>query len=201
MVHYLSITIPMNKNYKYLLLAGMLCNLGDNLIGPFYSVYVHNRGIELVDIGYASVIYSFVLAALMYYVGKASDTFNKKAVTVLGYTLFAFSSLLYLVISESWHLFAMQIINALGSACLAAPLSALMTEYIQKDKSGEQWGLLNGIGRVAVGFSVLLGTLVVKYFDFTTLFFLMFVIQISATFVQAFLFKEKKQQMETAGSI
>ena len=179
----------MSKNYKYLLIAGMLCNLGDNMIGPFYSIYIRDIGIKLTDIGYSSVIFNFALAFLMFYVGKKSDKLNKKWITVLGYGLSALGSLSYLFISKPWHLFSLQILFAISMACLSAPLSALYAEHIQKDKSGEQWGFLSGSGRVAVGLAVLAGTFIVNYLGFTVLFLTMFTIQCCVVFVQAFLFK------------
>ncbi len=184
----------MNKNYKYLLIAGMLCNLGDNLIGPFYSIYIRDLGIKLTDIGYSSVIFNFALAFLMFYIGKKSDKLNKKTITVLGYSIFALGSLMYLVISQPWHLYILQIFFALATACTAAPLSALYAEYIQKNKSGEQWGILSGSGRVAVGLAVLLGTFIVNYLGFKILFLTMFTIQICVVFIQAFLFKPQSHK-------
>jgi len=182
----------MNKNYKYLMIAGLLCNMGDNLIGPFYSVYIHNAGIELAAIGYASVVFNLSLGIFTMVTGKMSDTMNKKVVTVFGYGLYAVGSLLYLVVSQPWHLFVLQLISAVGTACLAAPLSSLYAEFIQKGKEGEQWGFLQGGSRIMVAVAVLLGTLIVKYFGFTTLFLVMFTIQVCATFIQAFLFRPVK---------
>lgn len=186
--------LPMNRNYKYLLIAGMFCNVGENLIGPFYSIYIRDAGIELTDMGYASVVFNFSLAFLMMYVGKISDKLNKKAITVFGYFLFSIVSLLYLLISQPWHLFLIQILSAVATACVSAPLSSLFAEYIQKNKSGEQWGFLSGTGRVSVGLAVLLGTFIVKYLGFQSLFFIMFAVQVCATFIQAFIFKPQNKE-------
>lgn len=61
-------------------------------------------------------------------------------ITILGYGFYALGSILYLMISSPCQLFVLQIVFALGTVCLAAPLTALFAKYIQKGKEGLQWG-------------------------------------------------------------
>lgn len=170
----------MRREYKILLLMALLVNLGDNLIGPFYAIYIQKIGIGLADMGYAAVIFNAVIGLLMIAIGKLSDKLNKEIITVVGYYLFAIGTLGYMVISKSWHLFLLQVIFALAAACLSAPLTALFARYIDKKDEGLQWGLNSGGERIAVAAAVLAGTLIVTRFGFTTLFITMFCVQITA---------------------
>ncbi len=77
-------------------------------------------------------------------IGKISDKLNKDLVTTLGYLIYAIASLFYLTIDSSWKLYVLQIIFAIGTAFLLAPLSALFAKYIEKGKEGERWGLSQG---------------------------------------------------------
>lgn len=184
----------MRKEYKILLIASLLANFGDNLIGPFYAVFVGRIGGSLLDIGYTASVFGFATGISIMVVGKISDKINKELVTVFGYVFYALGSIGYLVISTPWQLFILQVVFALGTACLAAPLVALFSKFIQKGKEGAQWGLEGGSSFIAVGVSVLVGTWVVNYFGFQTLFLIMFGIQVLAVLVQTKLYFETRKK-------
>jgi len=152
----------MKKGYKILLIASLLANFGDNLIGPFYAVFVEKIGGTILDMGFTVTLFGFSTGCLMIIVGKMSDKLNKELITVLGYGFYALGSLLYLIISKPWQLFFLQIVFAVGTACLSAPLSSLFAKYIQKGKEGEQWGFEGGGTYLAIGLASFIGTLVVN---------------------------------------
>lgn len=178
----------MKRGYKILLTASIMANFGDNLIGPFYAVFVEKIGGSILDMGFTITVYGICTGILMMIIGKISDKLNKELITIFGYGLFALGSFLYLIISSPWQLFILQVIFAFGTACLAAPLTALFARYIQKGKEGEQWGLEGGGGFIAVGIASFIGTLIVNQWGFKILFFTMFLIQVSATIVQTHLY-------------
>lgn len=183
----------MNKGYKLLLSATLLANFGDNLIGPFYAVFVGKIGGSILDMGYSVTVFSICTGVLMIVVGKVSDRINKELISILGYGLYAIGSILYLVISSPWQLFVLQVVFAFGTACLSAPLTALFTKYIQKGKQGLQWGLEGGGSQIVVGISVFIGTFIVRQWGFRPLFLTMFVIQITALLIQTSLYFETKK--------
>lgn len=184
----------MKKEYKYLLTASLIANFGDNLIGPFYAVFVEKIGGSILDIGFTVTFFSLCTGVLMIIGGKISDKVNKEFITIIGYGLYALGSLLYLVISSPIELFLLQIIFALGTVCLSAPLSALFSKYIQKGKEGMQWGLEGGGSRLAVGAASFIGTLIVNQWGFKILFIIMFCIQLSAVLLQTKLFIENRSK-------
>ncbi|PKL72733.1 hypothetical protein CVV26_00535 [Candidatus Kuenenbacteria bacterium HGW-Kuenenbacteria-1] len=174
----------MKKGYKILLTASLMANFGDNLIGPFYAVFVEKIGGSILDIGFTVTVFSACTGVLMMVVGKMSDKLNKELITIFGYGMYALGSLLYLTISSPWQLFFLQVIFAIGTACLSAPLTALFAKYIQKGKEGSQWGFESGGAFLAVSVASFIGTLIVNQWGFKILFFSMFIIQISTTIVQ-----------------
>jgi MFS family permease len=182
----------MNANYKILLIASLVANFADNLIGSFYAIFVQKIGGDILDIGYTTAFYLIATGFLIIFVGKISDKINKELITIAGYLLGALGSLGYLFVSHPWQLFGLQIIFALGAACLSAPLSALFSKFIDKKQEGLQWALEGGGSKIVVGLSVLVGTALVKFFGFQTLFITMFILQLVATFVQAKLCRNKK---------
>jgi len=151
----------MNNFYKTLLTATLLANFGDNLIGPFYAVFVEQIGGSILDMGYSVTVFSICTGILMIIVGKLSDKINKELITIAGYALYALGSILYLIISSPWQLFVLQIVFAFGTACLSAPLTALFAKYITKGKEGLQWGLEGGGSYIVVGLAVFFGTFII----------------------------------------
>lgn len=174
----------MRKEYKILLVASLLVNFGDNLIGPFYAIFVQNIGGNILDIGYTMTVFGICTGILMIIIGKVSDKINKELITLVGYFSYALGGLGYLMISNPWQLFILQLVFAFGTACLSAPLTALFSKFINKGEEGFQWGLSGGGSYIMVGLAVFAGTLVVNYLGFTFLFLAMFSVQILATLVQ-----------------
>lgn len=184
----------MNKTYKILLIVSLLASFGDNLIGPFYAVYVENIGGTVLDIGFTATVFGISTGIMMIVIGKLSDQLNKELITVVGYASYALGSFLYLIISSPWQLFGLQVVFAFGTACLAAPLTALFAEYIQKGKEGEQWGFEGGGPFLAAGIATFIGTLIVNQWGFKVLFLSMFLIQIIATITQSKLYLASRKK-------
>src|SRR3989339_676333 len=105
----------MNKYYKMLLSASLLANFGDNLIGPFYAVFVEKIGGSILDMGYTVTVFSVCTGFLMIIIGRISDKLNKELITIFGYTMYALGSLLYVFISSPWQLFGLQIVFAVSA--------------------------------------------------------------------------------------
>ena len=185
----------MKKEYKILLIAELIVNFGAGLIGPFYAVFVKGIGGTILDMGLTISLFSFTTGLLIILVGRISDKLDKSLVAVLGYYIYAFGTLGYLLVAKPWQLFLLQIVFAIGVACLAGPLTALFSQYIQKKKAGAQWGLAEGGGHMVVAVAVFLGTFVVKWWGFEALFVIMFFVQIMGAVVQNYfyLFTRKKK--------
>ena len=176
---------PNNYFYKILLTASLLANFGDNLIGPFYAVFVKNIGGSILQLGYSVTVFGISTGLLIILIGKISDKINKDLITTLGYFIYAIASLFYLIIDSPWQLFVLQIIFAIGTEFLSEPLSALFSKYIDKEKEGEGWGLSQGGSYIATAVSVFIGTFIVNKFGFNILVIIMFSIQIIATVIQS----------------
>ncbi|MFA6397659.1 MAG: MFS transporter [Candidatus Paceibacterota bacterium] len=178
----------MNKGYKILVTASLLSSLSEGLFGPFYAIYVENIGGSILDIGQTMAVFAITTGILMMIMGKVSDKINKQFVVILGYVLYALGTFGYLIINNTWQLFILQIIFAIGTACLAAPWSALFSKFIQKKTEGLQWGLEGGGQHIIFGLAVFVGTFIINQWGFGVLFFSMFLIHVCAVIVQSRLY-------------
>lgn len=180
--------------YVYLLGASLLANFADSLFGPLYAVYVQNIGGDVLDIGNSMAIYSITTGVLIIIFGKVSDYISKEILTVFGFALGAIGTLCYLIIETTIELYALQILFALSTAILSAPLSALFAQHIDTKKSGLLWALEGGGGKIIAGIGLLLGTTITYTFGFNTTFLVIFALQIGATLFQAKVFLESRRK-------
>lgn len=170
--------------YLYLLLASLVANFADSLFGPLYAVYVQGIGGDLLDVGNTMALYSVATGILIIMVGKLSDRWSKASITTIGFGLSALGTLGYLVIQTPLHLYLLQLIFAVSTALLSAPLSALFAEHINKQKAGLLWALEGGGGKILFGIGMLIGTSLTYHFGFTAVFIIIFLFQVCATLLQ-----------------
>jgi len=174
----------MKREYKILLIAGFVCNFAENLMGPFYAIFVQKIGGGILTIGYSTTIYMLATGLLIIAIGKLSDSWSKEWITTCGYAIFALSATGYIFISHPWQLFVIQIISAFGTACLSSPLTSLMSHNINKEHEGFQWALEGGGDKIVTGLAVLAGTFLVKYLGFNILFLIIFIFDLTAVLIQ-----------------
>ncbi len=179
----------MRIEYKILLTAGLLANLGDNLIGPFYAIWVRKITEDPLIIGNSIAFYSLLAGILIIVFGKLADKYNKELLAMLGYLLSFIGTILYLIITQPWHLYAQQVLFAFSAIMLAGPLKALFSEFINKEKAGFQWALGDAGNKIIIAFAIFSGSLVVKLFGFTNLFIIMALLQLVAVILQFDLYR------------
>lgn len=178
----------MKKGYKILLTASLLATFADSLFGPFYAVYVEQIGGDIMDIGHTIAVFGIATGFLMILMGKISDRLNKELIIIFGYFLYTVGTLGYIMISSPWQLFALQIVFALGTACLSGPWAALFAKFVQKGKEGEQWGIGSGGQHIIFGVGIFVGTAMIGWWGFDVLFLCMAALMLAATIVQARLY-------------
>lgn len=149
-----------------------------------YAVYVQNIGGGILDVGNTIAIYSITTGILIILFGKMSDYVSKELLAVCGLALSALGTLGYLYVQTTYQLYMLQILFAISTALLSAPLSALFAQHIDIKKSGFMWALEGGGGKIVAGIGVLIGTTITYTFGFTAMFLTVFSLQICATFFQ-----------------
>lgn len=182
-----------NKVERNLLYASMLWYLSDGLLGPFFALYSEKIGGDILDISYALAIYYVVAGILYVYVGKIIDKYhNEKKIMVLGYALNAIITFLYIFVSSPFQLLLLQVGFGITAAMATPTWNKIFAENESKKQGGILWGLADGSANIIMGIGVLLGGLIIKFGSFELLFFLMGLIQVWATLVQAKILRIKK---------
>lgn len=178
----------MSTAYKLLLFSSLVATFADSLFGPLYAIYVEGIGGGLLDVGNTIALYSVVTGVFIIVIGKISDRTNKMLLTTAGFALSALGTLAYLIIRTPSELYALQVVFALSTALLSAPLSALFAQHITKGREGFLWALEGGGGKVLFGVGVAIGTFTAHAFGFIAVFLIIACLQACAAISQAALF-------------
>jgi len=174
--------------YFYLLGASLIANFADSLFGPLYAIYVENIGGGVLDVGNSIALYSITTGVLIIIFGRISDYVSKELLATFGFALGALGTLCYLIIHSPAQLYALQILFAVSTALLSAPLTALFAKHINAEKSGLLWALEGGGGKIFAGLGLMLGTFITYKFGFTATFIFIFCLQMVATALQLLIF-------------
>lgn len=178
----------MSVPYKLLLFSSLIATLADSLFGPLYAIYVQGVGGDLLDVGNTIALYSIATGVLIIIAGKVADNVNKALLTTFGFAISAIGTLGYLIIETPVQLYLLQIVFAISTALLSAPFSALFAQHIVKEKAGLMWAFNQGGEKIIGGIGLSIGTFITYAFGFTTVFILIFLLQMFATLSQAVLY-------------
>lgn len=174
----------MNRALKYLMLGSYLWIFGEGLLGPLYAVFAQRVGGDVLALSAAYALYLIIAGVLIAIVGKYSDSHGKASLLVAGYALNTVATFGYLLVDSTAGLFAVQALLGVALALANPTWFALVSERLDREHEGEEWGISDGGNKIAMGVALLLGGVVVELFGFRTLFLLMGSVQLAATVSQ-----------------
>lgn len=185
-------TVVLNRKTKILLYGSNIWSLGEGMMGPILAIFNERVGGDILDVSWIWATYLIATGIFTVFVGNLSDNkISKEKLLVTGYVLNTVFTFSYLFVASSVQLFFVQ--AGLGfAAALATPTwDALYASNEDETKAGYIWGLAGGRDQLITGVAILLGGLIVNYFDFKVLFITMGFVQAIATIYQAQILKEE----------
>src|SRR3990167_8531372 len=171
----------MKQKEKILLWGSNLWMFADAMLGPFFAVFTERIGGDILDISWALAVYYIATGIFVIVVGKFSDGYSKEKLMVFGYGLTAVFTFGYLLVSQPWHLFILQLGLGLALALANPTLYALYDKYSTPHHDGYIWGLADGQSKILMGLAIVFGGFIIGYFSFEILFVIMGFVQIAAT--------------------
>lgn len=135
-----------NQVILIIIFAQFIFTMAANLNVPFFAIFVlKDIGAAAAAVGFASAVYWAVKSILQLPIarwidknhGEIDDYYSLLigiAITTLGIFLFSFATKL-------WHIFAIQLLIALGDAFSVPPLYAIFTRHIDANSEGFEWSL------------------------------------------------------------
>jgi len=101
----------------------------------------------------------------------------------IGTFIAGFIPLGYLISTQAWHIYALQMIYAVGMAMVFPPWLAIFTRHIDKGKEALEWGIESTFLGVGAGIAGGVGGVLASIFGFPSVFIIVSVL----TFFSAFL--------------
>ena len=175
---HININVELNKIVKYFVLSDLVLLAGWGLIEPIFSIFVIKNvaGATLVTVGVAAGIY-WVLRSLIQlplalfldrYDGERDDYYT----LILGIMITGGAAVLFAFVHETWQLYAVQVLHAVGFAFYFVSWPAIFSRHLDKDKVSFEWALDNTAVSIGAGISAFAGAILVEYFGFPLVFLL-----------------------------
>lgn len=165
---------------RFLLISNHLNTVSFAILGPLYSLLVLNKGGSAFHAGASWALFSIVAGILMFYFAKVEDHVakNRRMMIVVGYFILSLGALGYLLVNDLFSLYAVQLINAAGIGMLDPALKSLFSRDEDAGKEAEEWADLDGWDHILMGIGAFIGGYIIVLFNFYTLLFLIFLLQL-----------------------
>jgi DHA1 family bicyclomycin/chloramphenicol resistance-like MFS transporter len=179
------------KQLKYLLFVNLFSLAGYYTFAPLYALFAHGFGLTPKTISLIWGGYSLVTAVFILVMGKIENKMKKGRMIVLGYFIYAFGALSFLLVHNEKSLIIVLIFNALGAGVTLPAYKTMFAKSEARGKESEQWSWLDAGNMFAAALGAGVGGLIIGAFGFRGLFITMATIQILAAFVayKAFYYK------------
>jgi predicted MFS family arabinose efflux permease len=179
-----------NITIRYLLITNYLNLFAFAFFNPLFALYVLHLGgkPEIVGIAWGVNMYAAALMILLF--GRyENQKKNQEKLVVMGYFVLAAGAASYLLVSNVWQIFIVQIINALGMGLMTPAWRTAYAAGEDKGKETIEWSLVDGGGRFFIASGAMVGSLIYKFYGFTGIFILITLIQLVAAFISLRLLK------------
>lgn len=169
-----------NKIVKILITSDFFLNLGWGLLGPIFAIFiVQNIAVENVSeaakvAGFASLSYWAVKSMLQIPIGHYLDRNHGEKddfwFMITGTFIAGFIPLGYLISSQPWHIYTLQIIYAVGMSMVFPSWLAIFSRHIDKGKEALEWGMESTFLGAGAGIAGGLGGVIASVFGFNIVF-------------------------------
>lgn len=161
---------------KYLILFEFHVLTVSGLTAPIFAIFVANSivGGSIGVVGFASAIYMtiFSIARLTsaYYVDRKFSEKQRIALSAVGTVLLGLCYFLYAFATLPWHIYALQVVNAVGTAFRYSPFMSLFTRYIDRGQESFEWGINGAVTSIGQALTAAVGGVLVEKYGFKIVF-------------------------------
>ncbi len=166
----------LNKVVRVLILSDLALLFGWGLVTPILAIFIleniegGNAKVAGIAIGIYWLLKSFLQIPIAQYLDQNRGEKDDYYALVGGTLLASLSSLGFLVAHFPWHVYAIQILHALGMALAIPAWSAIFTRHIDKGKEALSWSFDSSALGICTGVAGILGGMIAKGLGFTLLF-------------------------------
>lgn len=193
----MSTLAKVNKTIRFLILSDFFLFFAVGLLAPIYAVFILSKIENRIEvIGYAVAFYWLTRVIMVIPLSKLMDRlkgeFDEFFFMVLGTFLISMVPLCYIISSEPWHIYALQVLNGLAHSMAVPAWRILFTNHIDRRIVGFEWSLEDvGVG-IATAASAAIGAYVADRFGFNMLFIAISFFGIVSVVILLVLSRERK---------
>ena len=182
-----------NRVTRLLIVGDFFLNSAWGLLGPVYALFVVQRitGGDTAQAakvaGFAALCYWLVKSSLQIPIGRYLDKNHGEKDDFIFMTLGVFLAGLvpfgFMISFLPWHVFAFEIVHAIGMSMFTPSWYAIFTRHIDKGKEAFEWGLDSTSLGFGVGVTGALGGVIAAIFGFNIIFILVGAINMISVFL------------------
>lgn len=186
-----------NKTIRILIISDFFLFFAVGLLSPIFAVFIlENIGNKIEVVGFAASCYWITRVIMVIPLSRLMDRikgeFDEYSFMVIGTFLISIIPLLYIIASDPWHIFLIQIANGLSYSMAVPAWRIIFTNHIDRKVVGFEWSLEDvGVG-IATASSAAIGAFVADRFGFNILFGAISFFGIISTLILLTLGREKK---------
>lgn len=140
----------LNQVILVIILAEFVFTVAAGLITPFLSIFILEdiRGATVAVVGFATALYWVAKSLLQFPIARHLDRNHGEIddyySMLIGVALVVIAVYAYYFAREIWHVYALQLLIAVGDAFIVPPFYAIFTRHIDRDSVGFEWALRSG---------------------------------------------------------
>lgn len=168
--------LPFNKIIRTLIISDFIIYSGWGLFAPIFAIFVLESitGGSIQVVGFAVAIYWVLKSILQIPIGNYLDRNHGERddywFLVIGIFIASLVPLFFIIISETWHLYVLQAVYAVGMAMAVPSWGGIFVRHMDKGKEAKTWGAeSSGLG-IGIGIAGAIGGMVAATIGFTPLF-------------------------------
>lgn len=167
---------PFNKIIKTLILSDILVFSAWGFISPILAIFVilNIEGGTVEVAGIAVGVYWVTKSLLQIPVGRYLDRKRGERddywIMISGLILASLTPLLFLVATQPWHVYGLQVVHAVGMALAIPPWGGIFTRHMDKGKEAQTWSTESSALGIGVGITSIAGGIIAEKFGFAPLF-------------------------------
>lgn len=191
--------LKLNKIVKVLLISDFFFNCAWGLLSPIFALFIVQQitgdNAKAAQVaGFAALFFWGIKSALQIPIGKYLDKNHGEKddfwFMLIGHIITALVPFGYLFSYSFWHIYALQIVYAVGMAMLVPSWLAVLSRHIDKGKEAFEWGLSSTTYGIATGITGALGGILAATFNFELIFILCGIINFVSAFALLYIKKE-----------
>jgi MFS family permease len=164
----------MNKTLKLLIFSDIFILSGYGLVAPILAIFIKDNliGGSILTAGIASTIYLLAHSVLQIFFAYKFNPKDRIWMLLLGTGLIVFVPIGYILITQIYQLYIIQLVYGIGAAFAYPSWSSLFTSNLEKGKRGFQWSVYSSSVGIGTAITAAAGAWLAEKIGFQTVFLL-----------------------------